>query len=459
MTQNNQANPGVQTAALMMLLVFFSYLLYQWLSRNWSEDSAVHSLELPRITKPDVINQNDELIPDSTGGMTISEIEVSSGDTLSDLFDRFGFGQSTLMMILSADESLLALETLKPGSRLMFRYQEHNAYLEEMELFIHLGHRIIYRRVAEDEFQYQTIIREGQWHVEFVNGQIDQAFYVSAQEAGLTEMEAATVTQIFHEKLNFSRAIRRGDRFQVVRSVQYVDGMVTGKTRIISARIQQRNNEFTAFLFEDGRYYDKQGGSLSRAFSRTPLAKTYRISSPFNPKRVHPVTGRVGPHNGTDFATPTGTQVLSTGDGVVSRVGNHPYAGRYVDIQHGGQYKTRYLHLQKILVKRGQAVSRGQAIALSGNSGRSTGPHLHFELHINDRPVDPMKANIPVSRSIADEDMTWFSQLVANQTRLLDAEVAGDELMMANSPEPIKNGLTFEFLLELLIRLFITHQQ
>jgi len=150
------------------------------------------------------------------------------------------------------------------------------------------------------------------------------------------------------------------------------------------------------------------------------LAKSYRISSPFNPKRVHPVTGRVGPHNGTDFATPTGTRVLTTGDGVVSRVGNHPFAGRYVEIQHGGQYKTRYLHLHRVLVRRGESVNRGQAIALSGNTGRSTGPHLHFELHIQGRPVDPMKAKIPLERSISKQDRSVFLTQVAKQTDLLD---------------------------------------
>jgi murein DD-endopeptidase len=173
-------------------------------------------------------------------------------------------------------------------------------------------------------------------------------------------------------------------------------------------------------MHDDGRYYDKQGKSLARAFTRTPLSQKYRVSSPFNPKRVHPVTGRVGPHNGTDFATPTGTKVLSTGDGVVTRIGNHPFAGRYIDIDHGGTYKTRYLHLQRILVSRGESIRRGQTIALSGNTGRSTGPHLHFELHINGRPVDPMKANIPMAQSISKSEESAFAKRVTKQLALLD---------------------------------------
>lgn len=353
---------------------------------------------------------------------TEDKVIVSDGDTLSVLFDRYNLGQTALRHILSADESLLELETLRPKQVLFFRYKENTSYLTELELYKHPAHRVIYRRTADNAFSYEVIRQKGEWHIEQVGGTITGSFYLSAQRAGLREGEAATVTRIFKEQLNFSRSIQKGDKFQIVRSVQTIDGQPTGQTRIDSARIQRHAHEHTAFLFDDGRYYDKQGQSLARAFTRKPLIKSYRISSPFNLRRKHPVTGRIGPHNGTDFATPKGTKVISTGDGVVSRVGNHPYAGRYIDIQHGGQYKTRYLHLDRILVRKGESVTRGQNIALSGNSGRSTGAHLHFELHINGRPVNPMTANIPISRSIPKKHQTTFAQQVAQQTTILDGK-------------------------------------
>ena len=348
------------------------------------------------------------------------KVSIRKGDILSVLFDQYKLGQTTLRMILSADESLLALETLQPGQILYFRYKGNTQYLEEMELYKHAGHRIIYRRIEDNVFEYETIIQDGTWENIRIDGKIENTFYLSAQRASLTEHEAATITRIFQDQLDFSRAIRKGDTFQIIRGVQMIDGKPTGQTRIESVRIKRRAYEHTAFLFDDGRYYDKHGQSLARAFTRTPLDKHYRISSGFNPKRVHPVTGRVGPHNGTDFATPTGTKVFSTGDGVVTRVGNHPFAGRYIDIQHGGQYKTRYLHLHKVLVRRGESITRGQTIALSGNTGRSTGSHLHFELHIHGRPVDPMKANIPLTRSVPKEHKAIFAKRVTKQTRLLD---------------------------------------
>ena len=349
-----------------------------------------------------------------------SVLEIKKGDTLSRLFDELNLSQTTLVHLLSADESLLALETLKPGHKLFFTIDHNSQLLQKMTLFVHPGHQVIYRRTDTNLFEYETVIKEGQWRTEMVHGEISGSFYLSAQRAGLTNAEAATVTQIFKEQLDFARVIRKGDKFQVVRQVQFVDEVATGQTRIESARVQRRNVEHTAFLFDDGRYYDKDGNSLARAFKRIPLARNYRISSHFNPKRVHPVTGRVRPHNGTDFATPTGTKVLSTGDGVVTRVGNHRFAGRYVDIKHGAHYKTRYLHLHRVLVRKGQTVTRGQTVALSGNTGRSTGPHLHFELHINGRPVNPMKADIPLSHSISKKDHALFFVKVSKQTRLLN---------------------------------------
>lgn len=363
----------------------------------------------------------------------VIEVTVAAGDTLSTLFDQYGIGQSVLYQILSADEALLALETIRTGQKLYFRFDDSGDVLEEMELFQHAGSRVVYRRAGEQGFEYDEIIIDGDWITELVSGEIINTFYLSSQKAGLSEFESAVVTRIFQDQLNFTRSIQAGDKFQVLRSVQFIDGQPTGQTRIEGARIQRRAHEHTAFLNEDGSYYDASGESLARAFRRLPLAQSYRISSAFNPRRIHPVTGLVSPHNGTDFATPTGTPVLSTGDGVVTMVGNHPFAGRYIEIQHGGQYKTRYLHLNRILVSRGETVTRGQRIALSGNTGRSTGPHLHFELHVNGRPVNAMTANIPMAESIPKEQAEAFAQLVERYTRELNAEGEA-RLVVANSP-------------------------
>ncbi|MFO7812838.1 MAG: peptidoglycan DD-metalloendopeptidase family protein [Pelovirga sp.] len=344
---------------------------------------------------------------------------ITNGDTLSTIFDQLGI-HSVVYQILAADESLLALDVLRPGQHLTFTFDEDGSRLLSMELFIDHGKQVLYSRFDNDSFGYEEIIHPGRWRQQLLDGEINGSFYLSAIGVGLSEIETANITNLFRDHLNFARDMRAGDRFQVVRSQQFVGDEFTGQSRIEGVRIMRRQREHTAFLFEDGNYYDATGESLARAFRRYPMGAQYRISSSFNPARKHPITRQVRPHNGVDFAMPTGTSILATGDGVVTRVKSHPYAGKYVEIQHGSQYLTRYLHLHRILVKRGQTVKRGERIALSGNTGRSTGPHLHFELHVHGRPVNPITANIPMAASIPKDKRTDFNQLVEQLVAVME---------------------------------------
>lgn len=350
---------------------------------------------------PDAMQTADVSVPDFT-------YTIQRGDTLSAIFDMLDVGQTAMYQVLESDVSILALDTLKPGDKLSFWLSQ--GQLEQLELRFNPAHQVLFSRVDDSAFEYSEVLLEGEWREQVVSGEVNGSFYLSAKRAGLTASEIQKVSALLQDKLNFRRDLRAGDSFQVVRAAQYVEGEATGNTRLEGLRILNRSRELTAFNFE-GQYYDLNGDSLARAFMRYPTKGKYRLSSRFNPFRKHPVTGRVRPHNGTDFATPIGTPILATGDGVVTRVTKHPYAGLYIVIEHGEKYKTRFLHLSRALVSKGQTVSRGQKIALSGNSGRSTGPHLHYELHINGRPVDAMKAAIPVADGVGKDEKLAFSAL------------------------------------------------
>ncbi|MAD75546.1 MAG: peptidase M23 [Rheinheimera sp.] len=340
---------------------------------------------------------------------------IASGDSLSRIFSSQGFSQKQMQQIMAADQSLLALDILRPGHILTFELDD-NQQLLAMELHIHAGNRILYQRDDNGEFSYQELLNPGEWHSSTLVGTISGSFYQSAKSAGLNDTEIATVQQLFGDRLDFSRDVQAGAHFQVVRSDNYVvtgtSKEATGLSRIEGVRFFNRRQQFTAFLHDNGQYYAANGDSLERAFMRVPLAHRFRISDDFNPRRLHPVTGMVRPHNGTDFAVPTGSAVLAAAEGRVIRVEQHPFAGRYVEIQHHGQYKTRYLHLSKALVHPGQQVTRGQRIALSGATGRVTGAHLHYELHINNRPVDPMRASIPLATAVPADSRDAFIQRI-----------------------------------------------
>ncbi len=385
---------GVFLPAVALTLGAFSYQPLQ-------SDLKLNIKSLPdsELELPASFEQVDVRVPDFS-------YTIQRGDTLSTIFDMLDVGQASMYQVLESDVSILALDTLKPGDQLSFWLKD--GQLDQLELRFSPAHQVVFSRVGEETFEYAEVQIEGEWKDEVVAGDINGSFYVSAKRAGLTPSEIQKISALLQDKLNFRRDLRAGDSFQVVRASQYIDGKATGNSRLEGLRILNRSRELTAFNFE-GQYFDLNGDSLARAFMRYPTQGKYRLSSNFNPFRKHPVTGRVRPHNGTDFATPKGTPVLATGDGVVTRVTKHPYAGLYIVIEHGQKYKTRFLHLSKALVSKGQTVSRGQKIALSGNSGRSTGPHLHYELHINGKPVDAMKAAIPVAEGIDKADRVTFN--------------------------------------------------
>ncbi|WP_082034930.1 peptidoglycan DD-metalloendopeptidase family protein [Vibrio sinaloensis] len=338
------------------------------------------------------------------------EYTVQPGDNLSTIFDQLGFGYSQLMNVMATDLNYLALDTLKPGNVLRFWKGEHDSILEKMELEFSLVESAVYTRLDDGSYSFEDVKIPGQWGSFALVGDIKGSFSQSAYALGLSSNEINQVVSLLKEKINFSRDLRAGDKFEVVQSKQFVDGVFTGNRELQAVKIVNRGRELTAYLHTDGQYYDKNGESLQRAFQRKPVNGRYRLSSHFNPHRKHPVTGRVSPHNGTDWATPTGTPIVSTGDGVVIMTRKHPYAGNYVVIQHGSRYKTRYLHLSKILVRKGQKVSRGQRIGLSGATGRVTGPHIHYELLDRGRAVNAMKANIPMASSVPKKEMAAFKQ-------------------------------------------------
>lgn len=353
---------------------------------------------------------------------------IQSGDNLSTIFAQLGFPYSDLLKVMEADLNYLMLDTLQPGNQLLFWADEDKQHLSKMILQFNSADKVLYTRHDDESYQFEDISIPGEWKLEPFVGEIHGSFSQSANKVGVGNNEIERINTLLKDKLNFARDLRAGDQFEIIQNRQFVDSQATGKKEIQAIRIHNRGRTVTAFLHTDGQYYDEDGKSLQRAFQRYPTSTRYRISSSFNPNRKHPVTGRVSPHNGTDFATPIGTPVYSTGDGKVVLTTNHPYAGKYIVIEHGSTYKTRYLHLSKILVRKGQSISRGQKIALSGNTGRSTGPHLHYEFMIRNRPVNAMTAKIPMASSIPDNEMGDFKARIANYN-----EILGEQLLAQNT--------------------------
>ncbi|WP_097355936.1 peptidoglycan DD-metalloendopeptidase family protein [Candidatus Enterovibrio escicola] len=374
-------------------------------------DAVLPSLSTPKLATEKQIN-----LPDY-------EYTVQLGDSLSQIFIKLGISYDDLLSVMETDLNHLRIDTLQPNNILQFWVDGSKKRLDKLELIFNVAQKVVYRRLHDDSYEFTDVNIIGEWIQNVTVGSIEGSFSVSALNAGLSYNDVHSITNLLKNKINFSRDLRVGDKFEVVHSEQFIAGQTSGQSEMQAIRIQRHGVLITAYLHTDGNYYDKYGDSLQRAFQRHPTIGKEHISSGFNAKRKHPVTGRISPHNGTDYAVQIGTPVISTGDGVIVMIRDHPYAGKYIVIDHGNQYRTRYLHNSKILVRKGQRVIRGQRIALSGRSGRVTGPHIHYELLIRGKAVNAMTAKIPMATSVPRTERSAFAKAVTMYDKMMFAKL------------------------------------
>lgn len=445
-------SPYAKPVTLVGLIILLIALLNYFLSDKPGDNTDATEITSDNIN-PAEIAENDSASPTDNNHMTdensppvpAEPVEpqpqdirytVKDGDSLETIFNQLNIPINTLYNILEADEAYLDADVLHPDQQLIFTLdKEHN--LTELALVVDPKKTVIYQRSDDNNFIHDEKLTPTSWQTEVLKGTIEGSFYLSAVDAGLTDKTIMTVRKLLQSKINFRRDLRAGDEFQVVMERETIDATPIGNNTVVAIRFNGKKVDLSAYLHTDGIYYDKNGENLTPALLRYPTEKRFRISSSFNPRRLNPVSKRISPHNGVDFATPIGTKVISTGDGVVLRVATHRYAGKYVVIKEFGAFSTRYLHLSKILVRKGQKVSRGQVIALSGNTGRSTGPHLHYELHINDKPVNPITAKIPMLKSIPKTEMAVYQKHIKN----LDDLMSGEAIVTAGGLEWLNEWL------------------
>jgi len=340
----------------------------------------------------------DEDVPNETG---THDYVVSTGDTLSSVLNQYGIDMSEISQLAKSDKDL---RNLQIGQQLSWTLTP-DGQLQRLTWEVSRRETRTYDRTG-DGFKASSEMQKGEWKNSVLSGEVNGSFVSSAKAAGLTSGEISAVIKSLQWQMDF-RKLRKGDRFSVLMSREMLDGK-SEQSQLLGVRMRSSDKDYYAIRAEDGKFYDRSGSGLARGFMRFPTVKQYRVSSNYNPRRVNPVTGRIAPHKGVDFALPLGTPVLAVGDGEVIVSKRSGAAGNYVAIRHGRQYTTRYMHLKKLLVKPGQKVKRGDRIALSGSTGRSTGPHLHYEIWINNQAVNPLTAKLPRMEGLTGKDRSDY---------------------------------------------------
>lgn len=316
---------------------------------------------------------------------------VVKGDSLKDVLELSGLEDDTGKQLIATYPELKYLQ----AGQQFYWILNNDGELEYLNWLVSQKKEHIYELQSDGKFNRQILEKKSVWKREVLRGEMDGSFVNSLKKLGLDNRQIYQLTSALQWQVSLKQ-LKKDTKISILVSREYLEEKRTGQGNVEAIHIMTGGKGYYAIQAANGRYYNRQGETLGKGFARYPLQRQARVSSPFNPRRLHPVTGRVAPHKGVDFSMPIGTLVIAPADGTVEKIAYQANgAGRYVVIRHSREYQTVYMHLSRPLVKAGQSVKKGERIALSGNTGRSTGPHLHYEFHINGRPVNPLTVKLP----------------------------------------------------------------
>jgi murein DD-endopeptidase MepM/ murein hydrolase activator NlpD len=352
-----------------------------------------------------------------------TDVTIASGDNLSLIFSRAGLSATQVHRFVSGNDDAKLLRNIYPGEILSFQIDD-DKNLQKLRYQKNKLETILFSK-ADKKFTSKTTTRIPDVIVKQAHATINNSLFLAGIDAGLSQNTIMELASVFGGVIDFALDPRKGDTFTVLYEQLYLDGEAFSTGKILAAQYSNLGEVFQAYYFKDSKgdtgYYNENGVSMRKAFLRSPVDFT-RISSNFNPNRLHPVFKTRRPHRGIDYAAATGTPVYASGAGRVTAASYTKANGNYVVIQHGEAYVTKYLHLNRRNVKKGQRVKQKQIIGTVGSTGYATGPHLHYEFLVNGVHRNPRTIvnKLPKAKSIAKAEMGNFTDQTAQIVRQLD---------------------------------------
>ncbi|EKP0307464.1 peptidoglycan DD-metalloendopeptidase family protein [Aeromonas veronii] len=367
---------------------------------------------------------NDELPAEAAQPVTppkpryiTKQVKVRRGDNMGVIFQRIGLS-TTVLHLIDQLEGSDPLRMLQPGQELTFTLTE-NGELHSL-YYPHSLEQALKVSRKEETFVARNVKIALDTREQVSKGEIRSSFWGAAVDAGMTEDQIMDLAAIFGWDIDFAQDLQPGDSFRVVYEDKFRDDERVASGDILAAEFVNQGTAYRAVLNEDGNYYTPEGKAMRKSFLRAPVNFKY-ISSNFNPRRLHPVTGKIRPHNGIDYVAPVGTPIMAAGSGSVVAAGYNQFNGNYVFIKHAGNYVTKYLHLSKRTVNKGQRVKQGQTIGTLGGTGRVTGPHLHYEFVVGGIHKNPRTLTLPQAETLSGRELANFKKLAIPQLAKLDS--------------------------------------
>lgn len=353
------------------------------------------------------------------------ELTVSKGDTFISLISSLGLDYNQAHAFYSKFKKIYDPASLRIGQKIIVSLTEdiqtHEMLsLDSIVIEPKSGQRYILERNDQNEYIAKAEKDELLEEINNASGTIQGSLSVSMRKQGVPGKIVAKFSNIFGQSVDFRRDVHSGDKFEVIYENHITpSGEVIKTGNILYAGLVLRKTRIELYRFADKNgnvdYYNEKGLAMKRTLHRKPLAfQRARISSPFG-KRRHPILKRTIVHWGVDYAAPSGTAIYAGGDGVVQVAKYNGGYGNYIKIRHNSEYSTAYGHMKSFAkgIRPGVRVKQGQVIGYVGSTGRSTGPHLHYEVVQNGRRVNPLKIKAAAGENLAGNNLTKFKQQVA----------------------------------------------
>jgi murein DD-endopeptidase MepM/ murein hydrolase activator NlpD len=416
MKKNHQKIPR-NYLIIFLILVFFALLFFVFSSKDFV--SKVHPNQREESTKESKKEFKDaysfffntDFIPNK------KIIKVVAGDSLQKILLKEKISKEEVNKIYQKTKGIINLTKIRQGqtTTIVFRTKQNKPSISRITFQVdELSTAYIYYSNKTDDYE----VRLNQKNLEKVNflakGVIVNSLFASAQKINVDAEVIVEFARIFGFEIDFQRDIRKNDEFQIFyERFEDDEGENFKNGNVLFAYLKNSGREIKLYRYKDSKnnigYFTPDGKSIEKALMKTPINGA-RLSSGYG-MRKHPILGYNKLHQGIDFAARRGTPVMASGSGTVERASWFGAYGKYIRIRHNSTYKTAYAHLSKFgrNIKAGRKVRQGQIIGYVGSTGRSTGPHLHYEVLVNNKRINSQRLKLPSGKKLKKNEMKNFN--------------------------------------------------
>ncbi len=356
--------------------------------------------------------------------------KIKSGETFDKILENYGIDKKEIIKIKNSLKKKVNLNKLNTKQVIQLSIDKTNNTINKFIYQVSNTEKVFLKRnIEEDNFSNELISIKLDKKIIYKENIILQSLYKSASDENIPANTIVAFARIYGFQVDFQRDIRKKDKFQIMYEVflnEKKEIVETGEILFANLELSGQDNSLYYFDKEGSEgHYDKNGKSVKKALMKTPINGA-RLSSPFG-MRKHPIDGFNKMHRGTDFAAPMGTPIMASGDGIIKKAGWCGGGGNCVKIKHNSTYQTIYAHMSKFArgIKSGVRVKQGQTIGYVGSTGKSTGPHLHYEVIVNGKKVNSQKLKLPSGKILKDKERKQFETVKIKLNVLKSEKIIG----------------------------------